>query len=474
MPKFLLTLFSVLAIAAMPAAAQNDTVVKLAGSNTIGGGLLAEYTRGYALKLGMGGTTIVELPKPDEFDIIASRPENKGTLRVHVEAHGTGTGAARMFSGQADIWMASRRANQSDLDQAKAAGGTDIPALADLLKQETEHVIALDALTIVVHPSNRLRAIKQSQLREIFTGAIANWSQLGGPNQPIVVFGRDAKSGTFDTFCTIVVPGAECAKALSTVAKKLFGSSEDLMDAVNATPGAIGFVGYSFGRNGRTLAISNGCDMPNAATDFTIKAEEYPLSRRLYLYTRAKPSDAAREFVAYIQSDAAQAATRAAGFVDFEANPSSADYVGGRLDRANDALDDKGTRVRPSDVHAFEDATVNALRLPITFRFEEGTDQLDSRSADDLKRLATLLKTPDYANKELVLIGFSHPTGDYSTNRTLSGARARGVADQLRGGYQVEAATVLGVGPAAPVACNLDESGRSINQRVEVWVRPKS
>ena len=94
MPKFLLALFSVLAIAAMPAAAQNDTVVKLAGSNTIGGGLLAEYTRGYALKLGMGGTTIVELPKPDEFDIIASRPENKGTLRVHVEAHGTGTGAA--------------------------------------------------------------------------------------------------------------------------------------------------------------------------------------------------------------------------------------------------------------------------------------------------------------------------------------------------------------------------------------------
>ena len=67
----------------------------------------------------------------------------------------------------------------------------------------------------------------------------------------------------------------------------------------------------------------------------------------------------------------------------------------GAGDDANDALDDKGTRVRPSDVHAFEDATVNALRLPITFRFEEGTDQLDSRSADDLKRLATLLKTPE-------------------------------------------------------------------------------
>jgi phosphate transport system substrate-binding protein len=87
-------------------------------------------------------------------------------------------------------------------------------------------------------------------------------------------------------------------------------------------------------------------------------------------------------------------------------------------------------------------------------------------------RLAALMKTPDYADSQLVLIGFSAARGDYTSNRNLSRERAQAVRDRLVNAMGVKSAIAVGVGPAAPVACNTDGSPTaSMNQRVEAWIR---
>jgi len=90
----------------------------------------------------------------------------------------------------------------------------------------------------------------------------------------------------------------------------------------------------------------------------------------------------------------------------------------------------------------------------------------------DIERLAQMMKEPDYARAQLVLIGFSAARGDYTANRELSQDRARAVRDRLVQQMGVRDAVSVGVGPAAPVACNSGNAAQAaMNQRVEAWVR---
>ena len=276
-------------------------------------------------------------------------------------------------------------------------------------------------------------------------------------------------------FCTQVMgmsePG-ECQKAVQPAIKKVFVSAEELADEISNSPGAIGFVGFSGVRNARAVGIGTECGTTVLPTRFTIKSEEYPLTRRLYLYAPPVPSQEAAKFLEYVKSDGAQTAIENAGFVNFLASTPPDSYTGSRLDGAGDALDGGRTRIRPSDVHAFEDATQGASRLPITFRFQPGSDDLDSRAQDDLQRLASLMNMPAYNKMEVVLIGFTQSQGDYTANRDVSRGRAQAMRDSLAAAFSLNPAVAVGVGPAAPVACNLDPNARFLNQRVEAWVRP--
>jgi phosphate transport system substrate-binding protein len=62
------------------------------------------------------------------------------------------------------------------------------------------HVVAMDGVCIVVHPSNPVSALSTEQVRDIYLGKIKNWNQVGGPSTPIVAISRDTASGTYETF----------------------------------------------------------------------------------------------------------------------------------------------------------------------------------------------------------------------------------------------------------------------------------
>jgi outer membrane protein OmpA-like peptidoglycan-associated protein len=178
---------------------------------------------------------------------------------------------------------------------------------------------------------------------------------------------------------------------------------------------------------------------------------------------------AAKDFLAFALGPIGQAAVGAAGLADQAPGASEPEYADTRLDGANNAMDGGRTRVRIPDIRAFEAAVTGAERLSITFRFQSGTDALDSRAEADLGRLIALLQKPDYARSTVTLIGFSSTAGDYVGNRELARERAAGIRDRLAAAG-VSNVNAVGIGPGAAIACNLDPATSPLNQRVEVWV----
>src|SRR5208337_4554653 len=96
------------------------------------------------------------------------------------------------------------------------------------------------------------------------------------------LYARDAKSGTFDTFDNLVLKPGNLK--ISPEAKR-FESSPDLSDETARDPDGIGFAGFAYIRNAKPLAISSVCGIVSTPEVFSVKTKEYPLSRRLYLYT---------------------------------------------------------------------------------------------------------------------------------------------------------------------------------------------
>jgi outer membrane protein OmpA-like peptidoglycan-associated protein len=92
----------------------------------------------------------------------------------------------------------------------------------------------------------------------------------------------------------------------------------------------------------------------------------------------------------------------------------------------------------------------------------------------DVTRLIGLMQQPAFKDKEIVLIGFSGASGDYSEGRALSRDRASAVRERLMAESKIKDVVSIGVGPAAAIACNLDPNTAPLNQRVEVWLRKRT
>ncbi|MBY8974739.1 phosphate ABC transporter substrate-binding/OmpA family protein [Rhodobacteraceae bacterium NNCM2] len=432
------------------------------GSNTIGASLMPSLIQGYADQL--DADLVQEL----------SATENERTMRIihqngeemaaiDLRAHGSGTAATGLGDGNATIGMASRRIKDNEVASLRAAG---IPELRDT---DHEHILALDGLIIVTHPDNPLNSIELDELPYVFSGEVTNWSELGGPDQEIILHARNDESGTFDTFDTLVLDPA--AEEISTDALR-FESNAELSDAVSRTPGAIGFTGAAYARAAKVLNLKQACGIISEPTTFSMKTEEYPLSRRLYLYDL--PSDApahSRQLVDFALSPAAQGIVEEAGFVSLGEERTALANQGQRLVHAIVGEPEFAL----GDMRAMLTELREAERLSVTFRFNQGTN-LDPRSLRDAITLAEGIAAGEYPGKEILLVGFTDSIGQAELNRSLSLRRANEVYAALASviGPTVLAelpVRTLGFGEIAPVGCNTTFAGRENNRRVEVWLR---
>ena len=290
-----------------PAAPKGSIELRLHGSNTIGAKLAPEFARAYAEKNKLPAVAI-KIPHPDELDVEYSGAETDRKYTFHFEAHGSATAFTSLLGNAADIGMASRRINATELNALKQA------SFGDLTAPKVENVIALDGVVVIVNKDNPIGSLTLDQLGQIFSCEITNWQQLGGKEGPITVYARDARSGTFDTFKNLVLEtGAR--RELCRSAKR-FESSEDLSDNVAADESGIGFIGFAYVRSAKPLSISTSCGLTFAPEPFLVRTEEYPLARRLFFYVPEKlRTENVESFLRFVLSDEAQPVTASVGFI---------------------------------------------------------------------------------------------------------------------------------------------------------------
>ena len=445
--------------AAVPAGGE----LRIHGSNTVGAQMLPNLLEAYGRASRRASVQVTPGKVDEERRITLAGDEPGNALDVELRSHGTGTAFTSLASGAADLGMASRPVNDKERDAIKAAG------MGDLRSVGQEHVIGLDGVSVIINKDNPVGSLTLAQLGAVFTGAVKDWSELGGPPGRIQVYSRDTKSGTYDTFKELVLHG----KAMAPGAR-LFESSTELSDEVAGDPGGIGFIGLAYIREAKAVTVAQACGLTVTAEPFNVRTEEYPLSRRLFLYAPAPPARLATDFLTFASSAQAQPAVAASGFVNLMPEPATMAYSEFRKRTAPDLLANPGDDVAPARaqpiVQALRPLFSDARRLSITFRFQADSSALDTRGEADVSRLVAWSHEPANAGRGIVLVGYSSSVGSFTQNVTLSRERADALAKRLQAaGLRI--VSTAGAGPVSPVACNTDARGQGLNRRVEVWVK---
>ena len=431
--------------------------VELAGSNVIGDGLMGALIEGYGDSL--NATVLREVGAGINEHVYRVVDGAGGEIAtIGVSAHGTATGYPALADGSAAIALASAQ-------MSGAEAGVD-----DLRDSPGELILALDGLVAIVHPDNPVQAVTLDQLAAIFAGRITDWVELGGREQAINLYASDRNSGTLQTFEDLVLRPRRLTLADTA---ELLEDHADLSDLVSIDPGGIGVTSFAYARGARPLAIRQPCGLISPPTTFAIKTEEYPLGRRLYAYAPAElQTGRSTALMEFALSDAAQPLIGEAGFVDRSIETQSIEVQGGRLANSITSQGDFSLPVFREMLAELKDGE----RLSITFRFNPGSSQLETRSQSEAERFAKLLADGVYRGKDVLLVGFADSVGDFNVNRGLAERRAQSVLDTFiaslpPGALDTVPILVQSYGELTPVGCNEIPQGRELNRRVEVWVR---
>ena len=214
---------------------------------------------------------------------------------ISVRGGGSGVGAASLIEGRCDIADCSRAFKDAELQRAAAKG-----------KDPKAHVIAMDGIAVIVHPSSKFEEFTKQQVKDIYTGKISNWSKLGGPDAKIVVISRDSASGTFEAFGELALKGAKVRPdALMQAA------NQGVAGIVAKTPGAIGYIGLGYITPSVKAVNIEGV----TPTRETVLSGKYPYSRPLFMYTDGKPQGMVKDFIEFILSSEGQKLVEEQGFV---------------------------------------------------------------------------------------------------------------------------------------------------------------
>jgi phosphate transport system substrate-binding protein len=149
-----------------------------------------------------------------------------------------------------------------------------------------------------------------AQVKDIFTGKVTNWKQVGGNDKPILLYSRENNSGTYEFFKEHVLNKQDFAAS----AQHMAGTAA-LINAVSKDMNAIGYGGAAYAKNVKALPIakdpSSKAVTPNAAT---IHDGSYPISRFLYFYLNQKPAGSVKKFIDWVISPAGQKVVTEVGY----------------------------------------------------------------------------------------------------------------------------------------------------------------
>lgn len=189
------------------------------------------------------------------------------------------------MTGTSDIGTSSRDLKAEE----EGKGLVDIP-------------VAFDGIAVIVNPSNPVTDLSVEQLRDIFSGKITNWRQVGGKNLGIDLVNRDEASGTREAFKKIIMEDARFDRS----AVVLPGTGQ-VRDVVSSAEGAIGYISVGFVEPRFTRTRVKALTVEGVvANNDTVTTKEYPIARTLHFFTMGQPAGLAKDYIDYVLSEEAQ------------------------------------------------------------------------------------------------------------------------------------------------------------------------
>lgn len=256
---------------ATPASTATSSPTKTATAKATATGLSGNITEA-------GSTTVQPVAESIAAAFMAKYPE----VKVVIQGGGSGVGVKSVAEGTVDIGAASRELTNDE----KALGIVD-------------HVIARDGIAIIAHSSQMVSGLTKSQVKDIFSGAITNWSQLGGADKTIHVVAREEGSGTRAAFEEMVM-GKD---AVITATAILQSSNGALKTTVAGDPDAIGFLSFGYLDSSVKALDIDGI----AGTVANAKNGTYPIVRPLLFLTKGEPEGLVKEFINFCLGPEGQA-----------------------------------------------------------------------------------------------------------------------------------------------------------------------
>jgi phosphate transport system substrate-binding protein len=253
----------------------------------------------------IGSDTMAQLNQKWAQEFMKAYPN----IKVEVSGGGSGVGIAALRNGTTDVAAASRLIKSKETQDF----------LVGLNVKPVQHEVALDGVVIFVNEKNTVEVLTLAQIDRIYRSEITNWKEVGGADLPIVLYGREANSGTYGFVKEVVLKEKDFSAKVQTLA-----GTAAVYDAVGKDTSGIGYGGIGYAHGVREIRLKLD-DKPEtqaiAPTLENVAKGIYPLSRPLLYYTNPNNTNAQVEtYVNWVRSAAGQKLVEVVGFVPLPAS----------------------------------------------------------------------------------------------------------------------------------------------------------
>ena len=235
-----------------------------------------------------GGTAHIPVMKEAARQIMEANP----AVRITVAGGGSGVGVQKVGEGIVQIGNTGRALKPAEVEKY---GLVSFP-------------FAIDGVAVAVNPANKVEGLTKAQIKDIFSGKIANWKEVGGADAPISLYVREDGSGTRETFEERALD-----KGASAAAANVVNSNGAMKTAIGQDPNAVGYVGIGhLDKSIKGVSVDGMApSQENAASG------QYTVTRLLYMNTKGEPQGITRGFVDYIFTPAGQEIVSKAGYIPY-------------------------------------------------------------------------------------------------------------------------------------------------------------
>jgi len=446
--------------AACPDPADYVPLLSMSGGDRMAGEILPALIGAFSAGLGL---TVSEDQDVDGWRLVTlSDLDGRMFARIRLRGGGTEAGLDDLIAGQSDMLLAGRVLTDDEIAAARAAG------LGRLDTAGRVRVLAYDAFIPVAAPGQPVGSIGQAELAQVLSGSITGWAALGGPDIPIRVYladdGDGQVQGLLNSLLGMAAPSPPNAR---------LGDVTTQAALIAADSGGLGLLPFDrFGEN-QPLILRDSCGLRSIPRPANVRTGDYPLTAPLYLYRPMRRlSPVGQAFLDWLSGAEAQLTLRRLNLLGADAVPIPLEQQGERLAAA---IANAGPEVTLAELQRMVATLAPLVRLTHTFRFQDGSTELEPAARSNVLQLAHSLATGRHAGQRVVFVGFSDGRGPAGANRDLSAARAEEVRREVLAAlgdivppgvtFEVEA-----FGEALPMGCDETRWGQRMNRRVELWV----